>query len=803
MRERLLGKLRQNRAFTLMETLVVVALIVVLLGVGVVNVVGWIEDLRMQELDSYAKTIYLEAQNQLSSMEVEGGLPALSKKLSESGSGYETRTLADKPSDYEDNGDISDRWSELYYLVNTDTIITEFVPSFSFVNDGNGKYLIEIAPDTGEIYGVFYWTSDNENAELKGSADEIYEFLKGMTVAEGDKNNRQVNSRMQYEVGYYGGTLSETTVVTDYSLNQKVKVVNDEELYVVVSFDRKGKMLDYQNSNQFDITFTIVDEEANTWEYVMDAGKLEGVVTENGSRIEFALLLDSSISGFDFNTITGGSLVSGEDLTIKVGTTFCHDDLYLVEGPITDSANSYFDEVIDSENVIEVSKVRHLNNLDKYSSTSDITIRQSGNIDFNDIVYAFDTTSGQAVYVGEGNSTTGAPAFAPISNSLIFSVSMGRNVTFNGNGYEIRNLNIVAENSENVGLFASATNVKFANVKIVDPIINASGSTNVGVLAGKLTGCTVDNCGVYLNTYTRGEDGVKNYFSQNAAAGSYANAMEERYNKYTVTGGTNVGGLAGATIDCQISDSFAAVKVNGVENIGGFIGSATNTGGRPSVACVTNCYSSGDVKHTSSSATTIGGFIGYARDLYVTDAYTTSDVYGNNYIGGFLGKAVGSLFGRCNAYGEVLNRSGNDSFGSVNVGGFISEAGTDNSNVEYNANGTSTSHYLKQYGYNDEDKLDVFGGALSATYVDLTVDGSGAGAILARTTFAYSDTLTYKAFPFASVTDSHYGDFPLQFTINNSLVYYEKYSEKEYGYYCVTSLNGDTDEDYVWVLNTL
>lgn len=809
MRGRLLGKLKQNKAFTLMETLIVVAVIVVLLGIGVVNIVGWTEELRMKELDSYAKTIYMEAQNQLSSMEVEGGLPALSKKLSTTGSGYEGRVLSEEPSDYAYNGNASNRWNELYYLVDSDTIILEFVPKFSFVNSGNGKYLIEIAPGTGEIYGVFYWTSDNENEDLNGSAEEIYEFLKGMTKSDEDENNRGLKSRMQYEVGYYGGTLSETTVVTDYSLNQKVQIVNGEELYVVVSFDNKGKMLDYRNSQQFDITFEIKDESGNTWSYDMNAKELECIVTdtngvpvENGSRIEFALLLDSTIEGYDFTTITGGRLVPGEDLSIKVGTTFRHGDLYLIENPITGGENSLFDVVLDAENVVEVGNVRHLKNLSKYNDVNDITIKQSGNIDFNNIKYAFEFAGGKAVYVGADKSTTSAPAFSPISNISLFNASSGRHVEFDGNSFEIRNLVIEAPGSADVGLFMDATNVTFSNVKIVDPTIKAEGSTNVGVLAGRLKDCTINNCGVYLNTYYRNAEGVKQYYNQ--AAGG--NVMADRYAQYSVTGGTNVGGLVGLTVGSTITNSFAAVKVNGVENVGGFIGKATSDAtvdfaNPPDEAWIKNCYSSGDVRHLEGSSNYIGGFIGWAENLYVTDAYSTSNVYGNNYIGGFLGKSVGSLYGRCNSYGEVLRRNGSDSFGSAKVGGFISDAGNSGSDVVRNADGTSTCHFLKQIGYNE--KLDEFGGAFSATYVNLAVNLPEEGAILARTTFPYDNMLSYKAFPFVSVTDSHYGNFPLQYTINNSLVYYEKYGENDYGYYCVTTLNGDTAEDYVWVLDTL
>ena len=75
----------------------------------------------------------------------------------------------------------------------------------------------------------------------------------------------------------------------------------------------------------------------------------------------------------------------------------------------------------------------------------------------------------------------------------------------------------------------------------------------------------------------------------------------------------------------------------------------------------------------------------------------------------------------------------------------------------------------------------------------------------------YDASLLFKVMPFKTVTEHHYGDWPTQYFINTSLVYYEKYKENNgrysYGYYGVAKLADGLDDsnndEYVWVLDSL
>ena len=81
MREKLFRKIKENKAFTMIETVIVVGIVVVLLGVSMVGISGLVNNLKMIELDDHVKVIFLEAQNQLGLIEVEGGLGAYHEEI--------------------------------------------------------------------------------------------------------------------------------------------------------------------------------------------------------------------------------------------------------------------------------------------------------------------------------------------------------------------------------------------------------------------------------------------------------------------------------------------------------------------------------------------------------------------------------------------------------------------------------------------------------------------------------------------------------------------------------------------------
>ena len=63
---------KDNRGFTLLETLLVVAIIAVLLGLSIIGVIAIQKELRQRELDSKAEVIYMAAQNRLMELKASG-----------------------------------------------------------------------------------------------------------------------------------------------------------------------------------------------------------------------------------------------------------------------------------------------------------------------------------------------------------------------------------------------------------------------------------------------------------------------------------------------------------------------------------------------------------------------------------------------------------------------------------------------------------------------------------------------------------------------------------------------------------
>jgi len=105
-----------------------------------------------------------------------------------------------------------------------------------------------------------------------------------------------------------------------------------------------------------------------------------------------------------------------------------------------------------------------------------------------------------------------------------------------------------------------------------------------------------------------------------------------------VSGGNNVGGLAGYYYGGGITNCFANVKVSGVSAVGGLVGQGPGASGGGEIV---NCYATGDVSGSNSSA---GGLVGEISQSAATliNCYATGAVSGNRYVGGLAGAALTS-----------------------------------------------------------------------------------------------------------------------------------------------------------------
>ena len=262
--------------------------------------------------------------------------------------------------------------------------------------------------------------------------------------------------------------------------------------------------------------------------------------------------------------------------------------------------------------------------------------------------------------------------------------------SFNGQGYEIRDLFINRPDQDYVGLFAHVSWIHpIEDVGLIENVgvVNAdvTGWYRVGVLVGHNAGivnnsyctCSVTSGGHYVGGLVGYSDGgfVGNAYSTGNITGTrYVGGLVGRitgartvregtvrdcYSVSSVTGGTRVGGLVGSTLaDVEVSNSYFAGSVAGNRWVGGLV--AENYGGN-----VTNSYSTGNV--TGSGY--VGGLVALNLWGTVSSCYSTGTVGGNAPIGGLVGE---------NSEGTV-----NNSFWDIETGGqATSDGGTGRTTAE-------------------------------------------------------------------------------------------------------------------------
>jgi parallel beta-helix repeat protein len=217
-----------------------------------------------------------------------------------------------------------------------------------------------------------------------------------------------------------------------------------------------------------------------------------------------------------------------------------------------------------------------------------------------------------------GTSPTSGNGFVPIGNDTNRFTG-----TFDGYDHTIYTLYITRPSILHVALFGyTYTGAVIQNVGLED--VDVTGDYRTGGLVGSNDG------GAVFNSYSTG----------------------------TITGGSDSGGLVGAS-GGTINNTYFIGSVTGISYVGGLVGSHAGF--------INNSYSTGTV----NGGLRVGGFVGARNVGIITNSFTTSNVFGNNQVGGFIGKNDG-IIANCYATGDVS--------GSSLVGGF---AGDCTGTVEY------------------------------------------------------------------------------------------------------------------------
>lgn len=205
--------------------------------------------------------------------------------------------------------------------------------------------------------------------------------------------------------------------------------------------------------------------------------------------------------------------------------------------------------------------------------------------------------------------------------------------TFNGNGRKISNLNIVSTGKNNVGLFGfvDGDSAKIFNLGVKNSVVDGGSGSNVGMIAGWVSGGVVSCCYVDGGSVT----GTK---MVGGLIGNNEGAVYDCYSNAAVLGKDYfVGGLIGQNNAGLIINSYSLGSVLGNKSfIGGLAG--RNMGE------VVNCYSAGSVSSTLGTAISVGGLIGYCIDSNsVTASFWDVQTSGQPASGAGVGKTTAQM----------------------------------------------------------------------------------------------------------------------------------------------------------------
>ena len=756
---------RRSRGFTLTEMLASIAMLAILAGLLIPVSASMYRRFRLTEMDDFARQICVAAQNELTAMKATGRLEAFAKQTDQ--------RLPQQPQDYPKTD--NDGWKDLYTVYSADQAAEDFLlrasDSLSQATEHGGYFLLELNPLTGDVYSAFYSEQPFTYEQISAWADRSRETRLG------EKDL----------IGYYSAASADYGAIgVPEKFCPTIELINGEELYVKI--DCGGLMALRRTQRNLTVTLTVKGASGGEVPFTYRGGT--DFFVERDS-ITLYKVLDSLDEDNAFAAVFKNSgIKAGDDITVQAAITY--DDpnqgLNIIGETGLAQGNSLFGAVVTSDDgsgQIQVSRVRHLNNLQDSILTGDAAdaakacrkVVQTAPISF----LFRDWKDGDWCPTSKwpGNPMG---EFRPIQNQALFGAEESEapavRACYDGQNNVLKGFVFGVNDYGRSALFGTASHTDFQNICLADCQANGM---YAAMLGGYLSQCSIENCGAYLTTQDEN--------------GYYYNDMDDRRARYMVQSNDLIGwagGLAAYADRTTITASFGAVDVtcsstNGCA--GGLAGYLNN-------CQLEACYASGNISAPNQS-NGAGGLVGTISNDYqdamkssVKRCYATGHVTADQNAGGLLGRAAGTV-SDCVSYGKVT--TGAETEDTSTSGGFIG-----------NSNGAlwiSDCCYLSQAKYN-------------ATYhAPNGVTASGYSAL--KETAHVGESHPYSVglrglgipFPLCQYQGNridHYGDWPEAYQLQTSLVYYEKYADGSYGYYARTSLtSGGQSAGSNWIADTL
>ena len=599
-----MNRTKRNKGFTLAETLIVVAIITILSGVGFIAVQNHMRSLAQLERDGIAKEIFVAAQNHLTMAEHEGYLGL---------DGYGTLENKDKGT---------------YYFVSSgsafdgSSLLKVMLP-FGAVDETvrlGGSYIIRYQRDTGRVLDVFFsWPNQRFPHTFDGN--ELSSTLMKDYTGEGNTNRRNYTTDGSV-IGWYGGEAAQTLPEMKLAA-PSIEVTNAEKLTVLVK-DYNIDAAAASGSLQLILTgeksgkSAVIPIKNTSSSTSTSTSYPDGVVEYNNDHSYTIVLDDITTPGLHFAELFAG-FIPGENITIQA-VAYSNGARSNIAYSGEKKTNSLFADLTKETSIVGtetiskgtavISNIRHLENLDfGISTVSDTELniknaKQTTDLDWEDFKAKIGT---EHIIIYEKGATPDTLDSGKTKLDCYMPVSPANPLAYDGANHRISNV-VVETNQEAAGVFGEmVTGSSISDLLVYKASITASSGT-AGGLIGSMSGTTVTRCAangtVNSGGVAGGLIGAANesssvtacYSAGHTSGGSYekwidANKTETK-SGYDVTG-TTAGGLIGDAGSTAIKNSYSTCSATGT-TVGGLIGSGSGA--------VTSCYATGLVKGTNEGA---------------------------------------------------------------------------------------------------------------------------------------------------------------------------------------------------------
>lgn len=586
---------RKKRGFTMMETIVVVALLCAVSLTAAVGVPQYRRSLQQMEMDGIAKELFVAAQNHLTTAEHQGYLGRMDFGADEGdGVRYFIVDSVDDPDD-------------------RDSVLNLMLP-FGSIDEtvrSGGSYIIRYSPETAQVLDVFYADRDSSKFGHTFSAEE-YESLMNAYRGDDRKEARSRYGAEQAVIGYYGGVKAADMESTTVLAAPSIRVTNAERLYVTV-YDPNAAVA----GAQLKLTVT---------------GKTSGVTREMNVKTalysmgaEYTVILDDiTEAGGHFNDlfcsdVFAQKLIPGEDITVQA-VAYSSTEVTNTAYSVAVTANSLFAKREGS--TVSIANFRHLENLSRAISNVDASVTSA--VQIGDLSWdAFCESMGDNYIRVCGVDGTVA------DTGMYLPVNPVEGFRYNGGGYMISDVTV--SDVQNGGLFGVLNGGAVVNLELVDFSVSA---VHAGALVGVVNGASVS--------------GVLARNDRNTADAALQ-----------ISGSSSAGGLIGTVNGGSVEQCAAALYVRSAEGAaGGLIGrvsdaavSCSYSGGHTSGGTYLIYDFEGQAGRLNIRGTEAGGLIGSAENTAVSLCYSTCSVRGSSAAGGLIGSVTGGGISDCYAVG--------------------------------------------------------------------------------------------------------------------------------------------------------